>query len=120
DYVGVGPGAHGRLWTEEGRVATETVRRPAAYVEAVAERGTGIEKREVLGPDEAAEEYVLMGLRVEDGLSLARLEAIRGAALAIDPGLVEAGLLEVAEGRLRATAEGGMVLDGLTRALLVG
>lgn len=119
DYVGVGPGAHGRLWTDEGRVATETALRPADYIKAVNGTGTGMTLRECLSPDAAAEEYVMMGLRIDVGLSLSRLEAIRGAALVIDPSLIDAGLLETKKGRLTATPDGRMVLDALTQAILL-
>ena len=120
DYVGVGPGAHGRLWTAEGRVATETARRPADYIAAVVRTGTGITAREGLGAREAAEEYVLMGLRIAEGLSLSRLETIRGAPTPIDPALIEEGWLSVEDGRLRATEAGRPVLDALSRAVLLG
>jgi len=119
DYVGVGPGAHGRLWTESGRVATETTLRPADYIAAVQSHGTAITMRETLGPEEAAQEYVMMGLRIDDGLSLSRLTALRGEALSIDPALIEDGLLRVEGDRLAATDQGRMVLDALTRALLL-
>lgn len=119
DYVGVGPGAHGRLWTGEGRVATETALRPTAYIEQVEKTGSGLTEQERLSSDEAAEEYVMMGLRIEEGLSLSRIEELRGAKLSIDPDLVEAGWLEIDGDRLRATRKGRMVLDALTRTLLL-
>ncbi len=119
DYVGVGPGAHGRLWTDAGRVATETALRPADYIAAVGSKGTAITLRETLGPDGAAQEYVMMGLRIDDGLSLSRLSALRGEVLSIDPALIEDGLLRVEGDRLAATDQGRMVLDALTRALLL-
>lgn len=119
DYVGVGPGAHGRLWTDAGRVATETALRPADYIAAVGSQGTAITLRETLDPDGAAQEYVMMGLRIDDGLSLSRLSALRGEALSIDPALIEDGLLRVEGDRLAATDQGRMVLDALTRALLL-
>lgn len=119
DYVGVGPGAHGRLWTEAGRVATETALKPVDYIAAVKADRTAIVSRETLSWSEAAEEYVLMGLRVQEGLSLSRLAEIKGAPTQIDPYLVEDGYLVVAGDRLQATALGRPVLDVLTRALLV-
>jgi len=119
DYVGVGPGAHGRLWTAAGRVATETALRPTDYIGAVKTSGTAITERETLSAEAAAEEYVMMGLRIEEGLSLSRLEAIRGAALAIEPALIEDGLLARDGDNLRATEQGRMVLDALTRAILL-
>lgn len=119
DYVGVGPGAHGRLWTDAGRVATETALRPADYIAAVGLKGTAITLRETLDPDGAAQEYMMMGLRIDDGLSLSRLSALRGEVLSIDPALIEDGLLRVEGDRLAATDQGRMVLDALTRALLL-
>ena len=120
DYVGVGPGAHGRLWTREGRVATETALRPADYIRRVEQTGTAITERDALSADEAAEEHVMMGLRIADGLSLSRLAAIRGTPADIDPGLFEDGLLERDGDTLKATAGGRLVLDALTRAVLLG
>lgn len=119
DYVGVGPGAHGRLWTDVGRVATETALRPADYIAAVGSVGTAITDRDMLSTEAAAEEYVLMGLRIEDGLSLSRLADIQGYPLVIDPALMDDGLLSLNGDRLRATPRGRMVLDALTRALLL-
>ena len=119
DYVGVGPGAHGRLWTDKGRIATETALRPAAYIKQVEETGSGLTDQERLSPDAAVEEYVMMGLRIEEGLSLQRVIEIRGQALSIDPALLEEGWLRVEGDRLHATQEGRMVLDALTRALLL-
>lgn len=123
DYVGVGPGAHGRLWTETGaglvRVATETALRPADYIAAVRAEGTAITDRESLSAESAAEEYVMMGLRIDAGLSLSRLADIRGQALQIEPALIRDGLLSLEGDRLRATTAGRMVLDALTRAILL-
>ena len=119
DYVGVGPGAHGRLWTGAGRVATETARRPADYIARVAEDGTAIAARDTLSAEAAAEEYVLMGLRIDEGLSLSRLAAIRGAPARVEPYLLEDGLLERRADTLKATPRGRLLLDAVTRALLV-
>lgn len=117
DYVGVGPGAHGRLWTDKGRIATEALRSPARYILA---REDGLfHAKEALNAEAAAEEYVMMGLRIEDGLSLDRLAEINGQAVRIDPVLIEQGLLQIKKGRLMATPNGRMVLDALTRAILL-
>ncbi|MEM9600594.1 MAG: radical SAM family heme chaperone HemW [Pseudomonadota bacterium] len=118
DYVGVGPGAHGRLWTDGGRVATETMLRPADYIKAVSDLGTAMTQEE-LNPEAAAQEYVMMGLRIDEGLSLTHLSHIRGAPLSVAPDLIDAGWLRVEGDRLMATADGRMVLDALTRALLI-
>ncbi|MBO9707128.1 MAG: coproporphyrinogen III oxidase [Caulobacter sp.] len=114
DYVGVGPGAHGRLSLAGGKVATTARRKIADYVRAVAETGLGFE-REDLTPVEAAEERLLLGLRIDDGVAFSEV-----AALGLSPDtprvktLVETGLLVEDAQRLRATRAGRLVLDRLT------
>ncbi|KQY93467.1 coproporphyrinogen III oxidase [Caulobacter sp. Root1455] len=117
DYVGVGPGAHGRLSLEGGKLAAAARRGIADYIRAVAETGVGFE-REALTPLEAAEERLLLGLRIDDGVSFAEI-----AALGLSPDtpkvktLVEADLLVDDRIRLRATRSGRLVLDRLTGTL---
>jgi putative oxygen-independent coproporphyrinogen III oxidase len=117
DYVGVGPGAHGRLTLAEGKLATTAHRKIADYIRAVAETGVGFE-REALTVLEAAEERLLLGLRIDDGVTFAEI-----AALGLSPDtpkvktLVEAGLLVDDNIRLRATRSGRLVLDRLTGTL---
>jgi putative oxygen-independent coproporphyrinogen III oxidase len=110
DYVGVGPGAHGRLTLGAGRVATTAPRKIADYID-----GVGFE-HEVLTRSEAAEERLLLGLRIDDGVAFKEV-----AALGLTPGrvhdLVEAGLLADDPDRLRATRAGRLVLDRLTAEL---
>ncbi|WP_269715035.1 radical SAM family heme chaperone HemW [Caulobacter sp. NIBR2454] len=119
DYAGVGPGAHGRLTGNVGRTATAAERRIGDYIERVARQGTGFES-EHLTPLEAAEERLLMGLRIDAGVSFAEI-----AALGLAPGdeqirhLVAEGLLVADSERLRATRQGRLVLDSLTAALIV-
>ncbi|KSB89055.1 coproporphyrinogen III oxidase [Caulobacter vibrioides] len=117
DYVGVGPGAHGRLTLETGKVATTARARIADYIAAVARDGTGFE-REDLTAVEAAEERLLLGLRIDDGVAFAEM-----AALDLSPdtpkvkSLVEAGFLADDPVRLRATRQGRLILDRLTGVL---
>ena len=117
DYVGVGPGAHGRLSLEGGKAATTAHRKIADYIRAVVETGVGFE-RENLTPLEAAEERLLLGLRIDDGVAFSEV-----AALGLTPDtqkvktLVEAGLLADDRARLRATRNGRLVLDRLTGTL---
>jgi len=117
DYVGAGPGAHGRVTREGARLATVAATRPADYIARVAATGTGLAEQQALSPLEAAEERVLSGLRIADGVAYAEL-----AALELSPGrvadLVELGLLADDPVRLRATAAGRLVLDRLTADLL--
>ena len=108
DYVGIGPGAHGR-WTLGGvRVATAACRAIPAYIESVRDTGLGLETREALSPLEAAEERLLMGLRLVEGVPLAELAPLPLTRL---PDLIEQGLVRTSDGRLIATAAGRLVLD---------
>ena len=117
DYVGVGPGAHGRLTSPEEKLATTAQRRIADYIRAVAETGVGFE-REVLTPLEAAEERLLLGLRIDDGVSFAEIAALGLSANTPKvKSLVEDGLLVDDPVRLRATRSGRLVLDRLTGTL---
>ena len=117
DYVGVGPGAHGRLALPEGRAATVAHRAIKDYIAAVRDTGVGFE-REILTAEEAAEERLVLGLRIDDGVSFAEM-----APLGLTPDtrkvrdLVETGLLVDDRHRLRATRAGRLVLDRLTGAL---
>jgi putative oxygen-independent coproporphyrinogen III oxidase len=116
DYVGAGPGAHGRITTGGLRQATHAAARPADYIARVSETGLGFARCEALDPREAAQERLLSGLRITEGVALAEV-----AALEIPPGriadLVSLGLLADDPVRLRATAAGRLVLDHLTTEL---
>ncbi|ATC33468.1 coproporphyrinogen III oxidase [Caulobacter vibrioides] len=117
DYVGVGPGAHGRLALAEGRAATTAHHAIKDYIAAVREHGVGFD-REILTPEEAAEERLVLGLRIDDGVGFDEM-----APLGLSPDLakvrdlVEAGLLVDSRDRLGATRAGRLVLDRLTGAL---
>ena len=114
----MGPGAHGRLTLEGARHATHAAARPADYVARVAETGRGFAADEALSLAEAAEERLLAGLRIAEGVAFAEVEA-----LGLSPthpevaALTAAGLLAPDPGRLRATAAGRLVLNWLTSRL---
>lgn len=115
DYVGVGPGAHGRLTLDGARTATAAHRGIADYAAGV-EAGTPWAERTPLSPVEADEERVLLGLRTVEGVSGDAL-----ARLGLDDrveGLVQDGFLTRRGARVVATAQARPVLDGVTRALL--
>jgi oxygen-independent coproporphyrinogen-3 oxidase len=118
DYVGVGPGAHGRLTLDGTRTATVAEARVEAYVRAVAETGRGWTSAEALSAREAAEERLLMGLRTTEGV---RFEDVEALGLRPDSPIVrdmaEDGLLASDPERLVATPAGRLVLDRLTSEL---
>jgi putative oxygen-independent coproporphyrinogen III oxidase len=117
DYVGVGPGAHGRITRDGVRHATVAESRPADYVARVAAGGFGFPELEPLSALQAAEERVLSGLRILDGVPRAELAALDLSPARTAP-FVELGLLADDPERLRATAAGRLVLDRLTAELL--
>ncbi|CAN5222843.1 radical SAM family heme chaperone HemW [soil metagenome] len=115
DYLGVGPGAHGRLTLDGMRTATVAHRGISAYVGGVA-TGAPWAERETLDPAGDAEERILLGLRTVEGTSLAAVETLGLSARL--PDLVAEGFLAVTNGRVIATAKGRPVLDGVLKALL--
>jgi putative oxygen-independent coproporphyrinogen III oxidase len=118
-YVGVGPGAHGRLFTDQGWAATEAALRPADYAALVARQGLGHPPPTVLSPKQRAEERVIMGLRTTEGVALSELAPLR---LDADAGVVQdlaaLELLMIHEQRLVATEAGRRILNAVTRRLV--
>lgn len=121
DYVGVGPGAHGRITRDGKRAATICALTPTAYINKVADFSHGIEDEDMLSTEDWAEEYLLMGLRIEEGISLSQFENLSGQALeaARYLPLIEDGFLRQTKDRLIATQKGRMLLNAVTEALLV-
>ena len=120
DYVGVGPGAHGRLTIDGRRWAIESLRSPEAWLDAAAREGTGVSLRTAVSGPEQAVEMLMMGLRLREGVDPARFETLNGAPLPGDrvAELEELGLVKLHDGRLRATPSGRPVLDAVLRRLL--
>jgi putative oxygen-independent coproporphyrinogen III oxidase len=120
EYVGVGAGAHGRLVLDGRRHAIVTERQPERWAERVEKTGHGALETTPLSAAEQADEALLMGLRLAEGLDLGRLAAVGGlvpAASAIDE-LIGLGLLEwCALRRLRATRDGRFVLNEIVLRL---
>jgi putative oxygen-independent coproporphyrinogen III oxidase len=120
DYAGVGPGAHGRLTLDGRRYATETDKRPEAWLMRVEANGTGLIVDEKLTPGETADEYLLMGLRLAEGIDPQRFTSIAGRTL--DPKRIsilqgEGAVETTADGRLRVTQSGFPVLDAVVADL---
>lgn len=119
DYVGIGPGAQGRLTLDGVRWGTSTLLGPTAWLTQVEKRGQGEQPREVISAADHRTELLLMGLRLREGLDKARL-----IANGIDPqseairDLEGLGLIATDPDRLRVTPAGRPVLNGVLRALL--
>ena len=118
DYVGVGPGAHGR------RLGSASFRRkkPENFLTAVARNGHGIESEESLPPATRATEALLMGLRLEEGVDLAAISTRTGLARLVDDAAVARlsalGLIESGE-RLRVTSAGMLLLDRILAEIVL-
>jgi oxygen-independent coproporphyrinogen-3 oxidase len=119
-YLGIGAGAHGRVLLEGRRHATATERQPERWLGRVEREGSGVTEITPLTAAEQADEMLLMGLRLAEGLDLARLLALTGRRPRDDAlrRLTEAGLIEVARpDRVRASARGRVLLNELIRQL---
>jgi putative oxygen-independent coproporphyrinogen III oxidase len=120
EYAGIGPGAHGRLDIAGERHATATDKRPESWLMRVEARGHGRVTEEVLTRSERADEFLLMGLRLAEGIAPDRFAAL--AARPLDPARIatlrEHGFIAIdPHGRLRVTAEGFPVLDAIVADL---
>ncbi|HEU0223065.1 MAG TPA: coproporphyrinogen III oxidase, partial [Paracoccaceae bacterium] len=119
DWIGIGPGAHGRVTRGAERWATERLRDPKAWLAAVEARGEGLAASVPVGAAERAEEYLMMALRLAEGAELGRFQALGGnrPASAIAQ-LREAGFLWQRDGRIGTTAQGRPVLNAILAELL--
>jgi oxygen-independent coproporphyrinogen-3 oxidase len=115
DYLGLGPGAHGRLTLDGVRNATVAHRRIGDYVTGVAAVSPWAD-REVLDAEGAAEERILLGLRTVEGVESSAFETLGLSAKVAE--LIADGFLTGHQGRIIATAKGRPVLDGVLKALL--
>jgi oxygen-independent coproporphyrinogen-3 oxidase len=120
EYAGIGPGAHGRLVLHDGRHATATEKNPEAWLARVESRGDGLVVDDLLTAEEEGDEMLLMGLRLVEGIDVARYRAVSGRHLddAQLADLVRHGMVErMVDGRLRATRAGFFVLDAVVADL---
>lgn len=121
DYIGVGPGAHGRLTIAGEKIATASERQPEAWLKLVEAQGHGLERWDRVTPQDQGTERLLMGLRLSDGIDLAPVQ--RALRRPLSPARIDAlqrqGLLTNKNGRLRTTASGRLVLNAVLKQLLL-
>ncbi len=120
EYAGIGPGAHGRLDLDGVRHAIATEKRPEAWLMRVEANGHGVITDDRLNGEERADEFLLMGLRLAEGIDPERYAALSGRAL--DPRRIavlreEGAIVVDANGRLRVTKSGFPVLDAVVADL---
>ncbi|WP_103335046.1 radical SAM family heme chaperone HemW [Pseudotabrizicola formosa] len=120
DFLGIGPGAHGRLTDAAGqRYATVARHMPGDWLKAN-QAGATHDGREMLSQDAQATELLLMGMRVNSGVDLTEYQTISGAPLSptrLEP-LRAQGLVEITNGRLHTTPSGRLVLNWVLKELL--
>jgi len=119
DWIGVGPGAHGRITHRGARIATEAQRRPADYVDAVRESGFGWISEAPLTNEEWADELLIMGLRTDEGADLSRIEALRTAPLNREAlkWLEDRQLIRIVGQRVRLTRAGRLLTNQIAAEL---
>jgi oxygen-independent coproporphyrinogen-3 oxidase len=124
DYVGIGPGAHGRFAEGSAKKATRRSSGPEAWLEAVERTGHGTAETSTVEGQDLVEEALMMGLRLADGIDRATFASVTGVdpveaidATRLEP-LVRAGFLEVDATHLRATSEGRQRLNALLERLV--
>jgi putative oxygen-independent coproporphyrinogen III oxidase len=120
EYAGVGPGAHGRINTARGRRAQATERHPEMWLTCVETEGHGLVEDDILSPEQQGDEFLLMGLRLREGVDPQRFFLISGKKLAPSriSELVGDGLVEYTrDNRLRVSSEGFPVLDAVVADL---
>ena len=119
EWAGVGPGAHGRMNRNAKRLALEAQRRPGDYIDAVNERGIGWVAESELTHEEQADEMLIMGIRIEEGVEIAPLERLRGRALNRDAlqWLQHQGLVAADDACLRLTPRGRLLANKIAAEL---
>jgi putative oxygen-independent coproporphyrinogen III oxidase len=120
EYAGIGPGAHGRLDIDGSRHAIATEKHPETWLKRVETNGHGLVTDDVLTREEGCDEFLLMGLRLAEGIELKRYAELAGRAL--DPERIAAlrdhGLVETTpDGRLRVSMPGFPILDAVVADL---
>lgn len=120
DYAGVGPGAHARIAAGGGRLATVAEKHPETWRSLVGSKGHGLAEQSLVNPAEQAREYLLMGLRIAEGIDRNRYEKLAGKAMdeVRLENLVGLGLIRRrGNHRIAATAAGRQVLNAVIAEL---
>jgi oxygen-independent coproporphyrinogen-3 oxidase len=119
DWIGIGPGAHGRVTHNGARIALEAQRRPGDYIDAVRENGIGLIEETTLGAEEYADEMLLMGLRVAEGVNITPIETLRARPLNRDAmaWLEQQSLIARDGARIRLTRQGRALANRIVAEL---
>ena len=125
DWLGIGPGAHGRIGSGVQRMAIQSWRSPEKWLNAVEKFGSGVESATLLDPSARSSETLMMGLRLDQGIPLKRFEYVVGYSLSEMvssdslSALIDGGFLNWSEERISATPRGRQVLNKVIQDLLI-
>jgi coproporphyrinogen III oxidase-like Fe-S oxidoreductase len=120
EYAAIGPGAHGRLLTDQGRVAFSNERQPERWLENVERLGHGAAEENVLTRGEQGDEFLVMGLRLREGIDVVRYEEISGRQIdgtRIDDLIGYGFIKRVGNRRIAVTATGFPILNAVVADL---
>lgn len=120
DYVGIGPGAHGRITVGGHKIATETLVNPDQWLKSVDENGWGRKSSEMVTSQDQASEYLMMSLRLAEGSNLRRYASLNGSELdklQLED-MISAGFVSREANTIRTTAKGRPLLNAVLRQLL--
>ena len=120
DYVGIGPGAHGRISVGGQKLATETFSNPDQWLAQVSKNGWGRKSFDAVSAEDQANEYLMMSLRLAEGSDLSRYAALKGVGLDTSniEGMISAGFISREGEKIAATAKGRPLLNAILRQLL--
>ncbi len=120
NFLGIGPGAHGRIKVNNQYYKTNTIRNPDAWLGKVLEIGSGEDQREIIDTRERGCEYLLTSLRLTEGINLARFEKMSGNKLDQKTvrELIQDCWVEIAAGQLVVTKKGRLVLNQIITQLI--
>lgn len=106
DYIGIGPGAHGRYTKDGQKIATTMIHSPNQWLKVVNENGHGLQKISLLTPKECTQEKILMGLRLNEGIDKTLIANDHKLT-----NLINEGLIEINNDKVRTTRKGQLILD---------
>lgn len=117
DYVGIGPGAHGRLTIDNRRIATESIRQPEEWLKADIKTND----IEIISAQDQSAEYLMMSLRLSEGSNVKRFTDLAGHGLDYDKihDLISQGMLSQTNSHIMATQKGRIILNSILRDLLI-
>ncbi|NVK45684.1 MAG: coproporphyrinogen III oxidase [Rhodobacteraceae bacterium] len=119
DYAGIGPGAHGRLTLGGQKYAIDTPLAPSQWLKSVDQNGHGENPRETVSGYDQAIEYLMMGLRITEGIDITRISTLLGHDFPVESEyLIEDDFIKIENGRLSVTQKGRPVLNAIIRDLI--